>query len=152
VNIALIDQGIPVLATVFAPAKDALYFASAKGGSWRKLGGGNPERIFSATKSVGSPLTIVESRSHPSEALEKFLASQAVGKRIQVGSSLKFCLVADGTADVYPRFGPTMEWDVAAGDCVWRYSGREAPRSSSLIYNKPDLRNGDFVIGTGYRA
>jgi 3'(2'), 5'-bisphosphate nucleotidase len=89
----------------------------------------------------------VESRSHPSERLERYLESIVVARRVQAGSSLKFCLVAEGTADVYPRFGPTMEWDVAAGDCVFRCSGKHAPRRSPLTYNKADLRNGDFVIG-----
>jgi 3'(2'), 5'-bisphosphate nucleotidase len=90
---------------------------------------------------------VVESRSHPSARLEEYLATLTVGRRVPSGSSLKFCLVAEGEADVYPRFGPTMEWDVAAGDCVFRYSGRDGARRSPLTYNKPDLRNGDFVMG-----
>ncbi len=63
------------------------------------------------------------------------------------GSSLKFCWVAEGKADVYPRFGPTMEWDVAAGDCIFRNSGEAAPRRSPLVYNQPELRNPGFVLG-----
>src|SRR5690625_7901381 len=63
------------------------------------------------------------------------------------GSSLKFCLVAEGIADIYPRFGPTMEWDTAAGDAVFRYSGRKAERHSALKYNKESLLNGEFMVG-----
>jgi 3'(2'), 5'-bisphosphate nucleotidase len=66
---------------------------------------------------------------------------------VKAGSSLKFCWVAEGKADIYPRLGPTMEWDVAAGDCVYRQSGRDRERPSPLTYNKPDLRNPSFVIG-----
>jgi 3'(2'), 5'-bisphosphate nucleotidase len=70
-----------------------------------------------------------------------------VARRVKAGSSLKFCWVAEGKADLYPRLGPTMEWDVAAGDCVYRQSGRGGERPSPLTYNKPDLRNPSFVIG-----
>jgi 3'(2'), 5'-bisphosphate nucleotidase len=66
---------------------------------------------------------------------------------VQVGSSLKMCWVADGRADVYPRFGTTMAWDVAAGDCVFRQSGIDGERRSPLTYGAPDLRNGSFVLG-----
>ena len=70
-----------------------------------------------------------------------------MARRVQAGSSLKFGLVAEGKAHVYPRFGPTMEWDVAAGDCVYRYASVNGERSSPLTYNTPSLRNTGFVIG-----
>jgi 3'(2'), 5'-bisphosphate nucleotidase len=92
-------------------------------------------------------LRIVESRSHPSPALETFLEGFTIAERVKSGSSLKFCLVADGRADVYPRLGPTMEWDVAAGDCVYRNSGSPDPHPGPLRYNKPSLKNGNFIIG-----
>jgi 3'(2'), 5'-bisphosphate nucleotidase len=92
-------------------------------------------------------LTVVESLSHPSDELEQYLKTIPVARRVKAGSSLKFCWVAEGRADVYPRLGPTMEWDVAAGDCVYRQSGSEGERQSPLTYNKPDLRNTSFVIG-----
>jgi 3'(2'), 5'-bisphosphate nucleotidase len=66
---------------------------------------------------------------------------------IAAGSSLKFCLVAEGIADIYPRTGPTMEWDVAAGDCIYRNSAEEGQHQSPLTYNKPDLKNEGFLIG-----
>lgn len=147
VNIALIAGGEPVLGVVFAPALDLLYYATRGGGAWKEEGGGTAARIFASEPSDGAPRTVVESRSHPSAELEAFLRGVRVGRRVAVGSSLKFCWVAEGRADLYPRFGPTMEWDVAAGDCIYRNAGRSALNPSPLAYNKPDLRNDHFVIG-----
>jgi 3'(2'), 5'-bisphosphate nucleotidase len=147
VNVALIEQGEPVLGVVVAPALDLLYWAVKGGGAWRVEKGGPAERIYSSAPPAGTPLTVVESLSHPSPELEEYLQTIAVSRRVQAGSSLKFCWVAEGRADIYPRLGPTMEWDVAAGDCVYRQSGRDGERPSPLTYNKPDLRNPSFVIG-----
>ena len=147
VNIAMIDGGVPVLGVVHAPALDETYAAAASHGSWRSKGGSEPERIFSEPGSLGMPLRVVESRSHGSPELEAFLANVNVGERIKVGSSLKFCRLAEGAADLYPRLGPTMEWDVAAGDCVYRNSARDGQHASPLTYNKPVLTNESFVIG-----
>jgi 3'(2'), 5'-bisphosphate nucleotidase len=147
VNVGLIDHGEPVFGVVMAPALDLLYWAVKGGGAWREAKGGRPERIYSTAPAPGVPLTIVESLSHPSAELEEYLKTIPVGQRVKAGSSLKFCWVAEGRADVYPRLGPTMEWDVAAGDCVYRQSGRNGERPSPLTYNKPDLRNPSFVIG-----
>jgi 3'(2'), 5'-bisphosphate nucleotidase len=147
VNVALIDQGEPVLGVVLAPALDLLYWAVKGGGAWREDKGGAPERIHSTAPAPGTPLTVVESLSHPSPELEQYLQTIPVARRVKAGSSLKFCWVAEGRADLYPRLGPTMEWDVAAGDCVYRQSGRDGERPSPLTYNKPDLRNASFVIG-----
>jgi adenylylsulfate kinase len=104
-------------------------------------------RIFSRPPQPGQPLRIAESRSHPSKELEEFLLTVPVAERVPAGSSLKFCWLAEGRADVYPRLGPTMEWDVAAGDCIYRNSGVDRERSSPLVYNQPDLRNPGFVLG-----
>jgi 3'(2'), 5'-bisphosphate nucleotidase len=147
VNVALIENGEPVFGVVEAPALDLVYWAVKGGGAWRETKGGKAERIYSTAPAPGAPLTIVESLSHPSQELEEYLKTIPVAKRVKAGSSLKFCWVAEGKADVYPRLGPTMEWDVAAGDCVYRQSGREGERPSPLTYNKPDLRNPSFVIG-----
>jgi 3'(2'), 5'-bisphosphate nucleotidase len=147
VNVALIEDGEPVLGVVLAPALDLLYWAVKGEGAWREEKGGPAERIYSTPPSPGTPLTVVESLSHPSPELEEYLQTIAVGRRVKAGSSLKFCWVAEGRADIYPRLGPTMEWDVAAGDCVYRQSGRDGERPSPLTYNKPDLRNPSFVIG-----
>jgi 3'(2'), 5'-bisphosphate nucleotidase len=147
VNVALIENGEPVLGVVEAPALDLVYWAVKGGGAWREDKGAPAERIYSAVPPPGAPLTVVESLSHPSPELEDYLKTIPVARRVKAGSSLKFCWVAEGRADVYPRLGPTMEWDVAAGDCVYRQSGRDGERPSPLTYNKPDLRNPSFVIG-----
>jgi 3'(2'), 5'-bisphosphate nucleotidase len=147
VNVALIEDGEPVLGVVEAPALDLVYWAVKGRGAWREKKGGPAERIYSTAPAPGAPLTVVESLSHPSPELEDYLKTIPVARRVKAGSSLKFCWVAEGRADVYPRLGPTMEWDVAAGDCVFRQSGRDGERPSPLTYNKPDLRNPSFVIG-----
>ena len=147
VNVALIEEGEPVFGVVEAPALDLLYWAVKGGGAWREEKGAAAVRIYSTVPEPGSPLTVVESLSHPSQELEEYLKTIPVAKRVKAGSSLKFCWVAEGRADIYPRLGPTMEWDVAAGDCVYRQSGRDGERPSPLRYNKPDLRNPSFVIG-----
>jgi 3'(2'), 5'-bisphosphate nucleotidase len=147
VNVALIDRGEPVFGVVLAPALDLLYWAAKGQGAWKEEQGRAPERIYSKPPAPGVPLTVVESLSHPSAELEQYLQTIPVARRVKAGSSLKFCWVAEGRADIYPRLGPTMEWDVAAGDCVYRQSGPEGERQSPLTYNKPDLRNTSFVIG-----
>jgi 3'(2'), 5'-bisphosphate nucleotidase len=147
VNVALIEHGEPVLGVVLAPALDLLYWAVKGGGAWREEKAKPAERIYSAPPTPGTALTVVESLSHPSPELEEYLLTLPVARRVKAGSSLKFCWVAEGRADIYPRLGPTMEWDVAAGDCVYRQSGKDGERPSPLTYNKPDLRNTSFVIG-----
>ena len=147
VNVALIEDGEPVLGVVLAPALDLLYWAVKGEGAWREEKARPAERIYSTAPRPGAPLTVVESLSHPSPELEEYLHTVPVARRVKAGSSLKFCWVAEGRADIYPRLGPTMEWDVAAGDCIYRQSGRDGERPSPLTYNKPDLRNTSFVIG-----
>lgn len=147
VNIALIESNQPVMGVVVVPAMDVMYYAQNGCGAWKREGQGEPERIQSTLSERSQPLRILESRSHPSPGLERFLESFTIAERIQCGSSLKFCVVAEGSADVYPRLGPTMEWDVAAGDCVYRNSGRPVPHPGTVRYNKPNLRNESFVIG-----
>jgi 3'(2'), 5'-bisphosphate nucleotidase len=148
VNIALVDDGRPILAAVGAPALRTVYFAGHGIGAWRRVGSGPSERIRGATSR--GPIRIVESRSHPSPELEAFIGGLGTVERIKLGSSLKFCRVAEGGADLYPRFGPTMEWDVAAGDCIYRNSGPDGrERYSPLVYNQPSLTIPRFIIGRG---
>lgn len=147
VNVALIEDGVPVLGVVFAPALDLCYLAGRGLGAWKRERGAARARVQSRPVRPGAPLVVAESRSHPSAELEAWLATVPVARRVQAGSSLKFCWVAEGKADVYPRFGPTMEWDTAAGDCVYRESGVEGPRVSPLRYNTSTLRHDRFVIG-----
>ena len=148
VNIALIHAGVPVAGVVHASGRGVTYYGAAGQGSWRRREG-LTARLVATPVAAGRPLTVVESRSHGSPDMAAFLAPYRIGARVAIGSSLKFCLVADGTADVYPRLGPTMEWDVAAGDAVWRWAVADgaAPHPSSLTYGKTDLRNSAFVVG-----
>jgi 3'(2'), 5'-bisphosphate nucleotidase len=148
INIALIEDGEPVLGVIVAPAVGAVYYASKYQGAWKEQDGGQPKRLCSRPADVDQPLRIVESVSHPSPDLEQFLESFKVLDRLKIGSSLKFCLLAEGKVDLYPRLGPTMEWDVAAGDCIYRYSAADRrPHPSPLTYNKESLRNDCFVLG-----
>ena len=150
VNIALIENGEPVLGVLYIPAKKQLFFAEKGKGSFRVDDDeGEPQPIFSSPADKSRPLNVAVSRSHKSRSLESDLEEMGinVNNLIAAGSSLKFCLVAQGVADVYPRMGPTMEWDVAAGDCIYRNSAKEGQHPSPLTYNKPDLKNDGFVIG-----
>lgn len=150
VNIALVEKGIPVLGVVYLPAKKITYYASRETGAWKINGKQKPRRIYSDPANLDQPLTVIQSRSHGSDDLAEKLAEMDIklGKVIRAGSSLKFCKVAEGEADIYPRMGPTREWDVAAGDCVYRYSARQGVHYSPLNYNKPNLLNDGFLIGT----
>jgi len=149
VNIALIEGSIPILGVVHIPDKGVTYTGEHDMGSFRHEKEKGPKKLLSDKPDLNQPLTVASSRSHGSDDLEEKLSKLGitVGKKIVAGSSLKFCLVAEGKADIYPRFGPTMEWDTAAGDAVFRYSGRNRIRQSPLSYNKVDLKNDVFVLG-----
>jgi 3'(2'), 5'-bisphosphate nucleotidase len=147
VNIALVESGEPVLGVVVAPALDIAYFAARDGGAWKRESDGASIRLC-PDGGDGVVTRLVESRSHPSPELEAFIATLGPVERTRLGSSLKFCRVAEGSSDIYPRFGPTMEWDLAAGDCVYRNSGTSGrQRPSPLAYNQPSLSTSAFVIG-----
>jgi 3'(2'), 5'-bisphosphate nucleotidase len=147
VNIALVERERPLLGVVYVPVDRTMYVAACGLGAWRQCGDEPLQRLRSVPPKAGLPYRIVESRSHRSLALESFLSTIEVSERVQVGSSLKFCRLAEGRADLYPRLSPIMEWDVAAGDCIYRCSGTDADRVSPLRYNSPDLRIPQFVIG-----
>jgi len=124
VNIALIENGEPVLGVLYIPAKDELFYAEKGDGSFKVTGNEEPKRITSFSADKSKPLKVAASRSHQSQSLKEDLNKDGIEieELIAAGSSLKFCLVAEGIADIYPRTGPTMEWDVAAGDCIYRNS------------------------------
>ncbi|MBA2816454.1 3'(2'),5'-bisphosphate nucleotidase CysQ [Candidatus Pantoea persica] len=113
VNIALIDKGIPVLGVVYAPALDVLYCA-ADGKAWKEEGG---HKIQIHAQDARPPLVVV-SRSHADDELKEYLQQIGEHQTVATGSSLKFCLVAEGKAQLYPRFGPTNIWDTGAGHAV----------------------------------
>jgi 3'(2'), 5'-bisphosphate nucleotidase len=146
VNIALIDHGVPVLGLVLAPALETLYAGAAGLGAWVEVRG---QRRSIGVRSVPADgLTVVGSRHHGNDrAVDAFLAGRLVAAQRLVGSSLKLCLLAEGLADVYPRFGRTMEWDTAAGDAVLRAAGGSVRTldGAPLAYGKPGFENPDFA-------
>ncbi|HET9067540.1 MAG TPA: 3'(2'),5'-bisphosphate nucleotidase CysQ, partial [Amaricoccus sp.] len=122
VNIALIEQGVPTRGVVYAPAKGRLFYTDAAGRSQEEAGPFGAESGALTPLSVSRPdpaaLVIVASKSHRDQATDDYIAKYAVADFRSAGSSLKFCLVAAGEADLYPRLGRTMEWDTAAGQAV----------------------------------
>jgi 3'(2'), 5'-bisphosphate nucleotidase len=145
VNIALVEHGKPVLGVVFAPALGQLFGGARGFGAFVEREGGR--RPISCRRPPGEGLTVVSSRSHGDpEALTTLLAGQQVSF-VYVGSSLKFCFIASGEADLYPRLGRTMEWDTAAGHAVLAAAGGRVTRldGSELTYAKPDFVNPEFV-------
>lgn len=151
VNIALMAGSVPILGVVFAPAIDKMYYAAKGAGAW-KLDGKTVLQIRAARPKNGAPHVVV-SRSHRSgeEDLERFTADAENCELVPMGSSLKFCLVAEGAADLYPRTGPTMEWDTAAAHCILEEAGGSVLGldGSAMIYNKPNLLNPGFVARAG---
>lgn len=161
VNIALIDNGVPVAGIVYAPARNVAY--TGIDGKAEKLAIAD-DLTIAGREAIGcrtpsGELTAVASRSHNSPETEAFLAEKGITSTKSVGSSLKFCLVAEGSADVYPRFGRTMEWDTAAGDAVLRAAGGKTVdlEDNAFRYGKikqvsdSDFANGHF-IAWGRRA
>ncbi|MBI1393217.1 MAG: 3'(2'),5'-bisphosphate nucleotidase CysQ [Alphaproteobacteria bacterium] len=142
VNIALVRKGAPVQGVVVAPALGAIYLGIAGAGAWRaeapKCVAGDWEPIMTR-RPAPTELIAVGSRSHGSDATEVFLARLPIADFLKAGSSLKFCRIAEGAADVYPRFGRTMEWDTGAGQAVLQAAGGtvlEASSWSPLSYGK----------------
>jgi 3'(2'), 5'-bisphosphate nucleotidase len=146
INIALIDHGIPVLGLVLAPALERLFTGAAGLGAWVDERG---HRVaISVRPAPPEGLTVVGSRHHGDDsAVTALLAGRRIAARKTVGSSLKLCLVAEGAADVYPRFGRTMEWDTAAGHAVLRAAGGSVKTmaGAELVYGKPHFENPDFA-------
>lgn len=118
VNIALIEGGAPVLGVVYVPVQDKLYVGVVGQGAYVQQADAQPEPIQVRTPDAQAGLTVVMSRSHPSPELAEYLKNIEVAEALPVGSSLKLCVVAEGRADLYPRLGPTMEWDTGAGQAV----------------------------------
>ena len=151
VNLALIEKTRPILGIIFVPAQNDCYFGIKGRGAWRQHGDEPVVSINVSKPDKKSGLTVVASRSHPSPELEDYLIKQPVKRTISVGSSLKFCAVAEGRADLYPRFGPTMEWDTAAGQAIVEAAGGHVRtmEGRSLVYNKSSLLNPHFIVGAG---
>lgn len=159
VNVALVERGKPILGVVHVPVKGQTYFGFSQG-AYRFLGdvapvspsgwSGSAEKLPLATQ---RPFTVVGSRSHNSPETEAYIQTlrekHGEVEMVSMGSSLKLCLVAEGTADEYPRFAPTMEWDTAAGHAVCLAAGAEVyryPEMEPLRYNRQDLLNPWFLV------
>lgn len=150
VNIALVEDGKPVLGVVYAPVLERTYFGATGLGAWRLDGHGDEaeELSLDAPGTDDAELAVVASRSHGSEHQQAFLGALPAHRLVSMGSSLKLCLVADGSADLYPRLGPTMEWDTAAAHGVVTAAGGQVLdwAGRDLIYNKENLLNPYFVV------
>lgn len=145
VNVALVEEGVPVLGVVLAPALDRL-FAAIPGTALVEDASGR--RGISARITPAEGATVVSSRSHGDpDALARFTSGRVIAASKTAGSSLKFCLLAEGEADLYPRFGRTMEWDTAAGDAILRASGGRVTDldGNPLRYGKPGFENPHFI-------
>jgi len=161
VNIALVSAGVPIMGVILVPVSGMLYFASHATGAFRIIMEVNASadlqtlvamaESLPAQKKLGT-YTVVGSRSHMSpdtvDFIDKLRETENDLEFISIGSSLKICLVAEGKADIYPRFGPTMEWDTAAGHAILDISGGTMTLAESgepMRYNKPDLLNPYFI-------
>jgi 3'(2'), 5'-bisphosphate nucleotidase len=145
VNIALIHRQQPILGVIYVPVQGTLYYGGAGIGSFKRTAGGetSPIRV-----DAGAPEWVaVGSRSHASPEEAAVLSQYPIASSITAGSSLKFCLVAEGKAHLYYRHGPTMEWDTAAGQALVTASGgvMTMPDGAPFVYNKPVLLNGGFL-------
>jgi 3'(2'), 5'-bisphosphate nucleotidase len=148
VNIALVQHGKPLRGVVYAPAKGRLFYTDAAGDTYEsKPDGSDPVRL-SVTTPDNAGLRVVASKSHRDQATDDYINRYAVADSVSAGSSLKFCLVAAGEADLYPRLGRTMEWDTAAGHAVLLGAGGAVDRldgTGPLVYGKPGWDNPFFV-------
>ncbi len=161
VNIALVENGNPVLGVIYVPVSKELYFTTSDGNTSKKITVSSEEdpvdELFRNAKEIRpretpSVVRIVGSRSHLNEDTKNFIAEIEKQNQVAIvskGSSLKFCLVAEGLADIYPRYAPTMEWDTAAGHAICKAVGVSVIDQSTgkpMIYNKPNLLNNYFVV------
>lgn len=140
VNIALIENGVPVMGVVFAPAIERIFWGSNQGAFEQRSSSSTPTSIR-VRKAPAAGMTAVASRSHRDSATDAFLSRFNVTKIVSAGSSLKFCLLAAGEADIYPRMGDTMEWDTAAGHAVLRAAGGRVTRTDGVT----DLSYGNTI-------
>lgn len=163
VNIALVKKGVPVMGVIYVPVRKELYFASQEAGAYKITGIDStvqPSMEEIQAKAIRLPqlmghqgVVVVASRSHQTEETTAFIENlRKQGQPVTLissGSSLKICLVADGSADVYPRFAPTMEWDTAAGHAIAKAAGCDIfhiDGKTPLQYNKEDLHNPWFIV------
>ena len=159
VNIALIKDNRPVLGVIYAPALEVIYFAYKNGGSYKLSIDADKIiinylddsiKLQASSKKENESLRVIYSRSHPNDKMNTFLKQFKKYKIYPMGSSLKICRVSDGSVHLYPRLGPTMEWDTAAAHAVLKSAGGEMIKygtGSPLRYNKQELLNPKFIAG-----
>ncbi len=153
VNIALVENGVPTRGVVYAPAKDRMFYTLADGQTVEETGDmaldtPGPVSPINVSRADNAALMVVASKSHRDAATDAYINKYNVKDSKSAGSSLKFCLVATGEADIYPRVGRTMEWDTAAGHAVLNGAGGRVVRfddHSPLIYGKEDFANPFFI-------
>lgn len=153
VNIALVENGVPTRGVVYAPARERMFFTLEDGSSVEEQGPFDPEKMgetqpIRVAQSDNSALLVVASKSHRDQATDDYINKYNVKDSKSAGSSLKFCLVATGEADIYPRVGRTMEWDTAAGHAVLHGAGGKVVRFDNhapLTYGKEDYANPFFI-------
>lgn len=153
VNIALVENGVPTRGVVYAPAKGRMFYTQADGRSVEETGALDKETVgpvqpIRVTTPDNAALMVVASKSHRDQATDDYIGKYAVRDMTSAGSSLKFCLVATGEADLYPRVGRTMEWDTAAGHAVLAGAGGRVVRfddHTPLTYGKDGFANPFFI-------
>jgi 3'(2'), 5'-bisphosphate nucleotidase len=151
VNIGLIVAGKPVFGVIYCPPQEILYYgivgkSGEQGGAYKQIGDAPPQKI-QVRPPPAEGLTVVRSRSHPSPATNEYLQTLKIHELISGSSSVKLCMVAEGAADIYPRFGRTMEWDIAAGDAILQAAGGrvETVDGQILQYGKKGFENPFFI-------
>ncbi|MBK6913344.1 MAG: 3'(2'),5'-bisphosphate nucleotidase CysQ [Ignavibacteriales bacterium] len=146
VNIAFIKNAVPIAGVIYVPAQEVMYYGVVGKGAYKKIGEQAPVEI-TVSQNLEEGLIAVKSRSHSSEDEEKFFANYNIIDTISVGSSLKFCMVAEGKAQIYYRNGPTWEWDTGAGHAIVSASGGKVSGiGQDLNYNKESLLNSSFLV------
>ncbi len=153
VNIAYVENGVPVRGVVYAPAKARLFYTDTEGRSVEETGALDKIKVgalehLKVSNADNEALIVVASKSHRDQATDDYISKYATADMTGAGSSLKFCLVATGEADLYPRLGRTMEWDTAAGHAVLAGAGGQVVRfddHSPLGYGKPGYENPFFI-------
>jgi 3'(2'), 5'-bisphosphate nucleotidase len=152
VNIALIYKNMPVLGVIYAPVLDLLYYAQKDRGAFKQEKNKKPQRLPIYNHTNNDTLKVIVSKSHYNQETKEFVDNLKNQYEkiefINIGSSLKFCLIAEGRADIYPRLAPTMEWDIAAGQSIVEESkGRitKYKTEESIKYNKQNLLNPYFI-------
>lgn len=147
VNIGLIEQQRPVAGVIYLPATGALYVASDQAGAFRSLHGEAWEPIHVRVPE-GKKRSVIMSAYHASPDMDSALAGYEVTEKVRASSSLKFCYIAEGRADLYPRTGPTMEWDTAAGHAIVLAAGGQMTQldGSAFLYGKQNYKNPGFIV------